>query len=246
MYVGIFGSGKWALLISQKLNDLGIQHIIFGSNKAIRDVKDRLNVANIKLNHAIIASSTKEHLNDLMLCLKTNPKNIFIEKGLDTPIDNHLKLKLINSNIFILNQYRFSEVMRILKKFDLNKIVSIKYSLMIDSDNVSEWVPHILSIDNFIRNKENTTFIHRFGIYSIDKNVSLKICKKKIRKITAYIDTTSFNFIINFGKDNSLSIYSKRKNRIKNLSFLDEDCLKKQIFHIFNDKTINLQKLNLN
>lgn len=246
MYVGIFGSGKWALLISQKLNDFGIQHIIFGSNKALPAVEDRLNVENIKLNHAIIASSTNDHLNDLMICLKTNPKNIFIEKGLHTPIENHIKLKLTNFNVFILNQYRFSEVMRILKKFDLNKIVSIKYSLMINSDNVSEWVPHILSIDNFIRNKENTSFIHRFGTYNIDTNVTLEICKKKIRKMTAYIDTTSFNFIINFGKDNSLSIFSKRKNRLKTFSFFDEDCLKKQIYHIFNDKVITLQKLNLN
>jgi hypothetical protein len=128
MHVGIFGSGKWALLISQKLNDLGIPHFIFGRNKSIPLVEDRSNTFNILLNDVIIASSTDNHLNDLMTCLATKPKNIYIEKVLQVPDEDNIRFILQNYNVFILNQYRFSNVMRILKKFNLNLINSVKFA----------------------------------------------------------------------------------------------------------------------
>ena len=244
MHVGIFGSGKWALLISQKLNDLGIQHLIFGSNKTLPLVEDRLNITNIKLDYVIIASSTDDHLNDLVSCLTTNPKNIYIEKGFHVPVEDKIRLVLKNYNIYFLNQYRFSNVMRILKKFDLNIIKSIKYSLIINSNNVSEWVPHIFSIDNFIRNKDNISFIDNFGNHALDNNVILEICKKNFRKIIVYLDTPSFYFIINFGRDNKISIFSKFKNKFRSFTFLNEDCLGKQLAYIFNGKNTILQKLS--
>jgi len=244
MYVGIFGSGKWAQLISQKLHDIGIQHIIFGRNKTIPNVEDRSKIFNIKLDDVIIASSTQDHLNDLMFCLMINPTNIYIEKGLHAPINDDIRLKLKNYNIYLLNQYRFSNVIRILKKFNLNIIKSIRYSLIINSNNVSEWVPHILSIDNFIRNKENSFVIDSFGIYKIDSNVTLGIYNKNFRRMSAYIDTESYYFILDFGINNSISIFSKIRKKFKKFTFIHEDCLRKQLTYIFNGKNINLQKLN--
>jgi hypothetical protein len=62
--------------------------------------------------------------------------------------------------------------------------------------------------------------------------------------MTAHIDTPLFYFIMEFGKDNTISILSKIKRRFRTFTFFNEDCLSKQLAYIFNGKNAKLHKLD--
>ena len=83
----IYGTGKWAKLLGNKLKEQKLDPIYIGSDSAVstytrKNIPD--NVLNAKNPGLIfIASSTNNHLADLKHCLENfkNVSKIFIEKG---------------------------------------------------------------------------------------------------------------------------------------------------------------------
>jgi hypothetical protein len=224
------GSGKWASLIYSKLSNLDIDSSIIGSNKELCNFSRNEIYACQKNCPVIIASSTISHLSDLELSLKLDPSIIYIEKGFYT-LDEYEKAKeQVNVPIYFLSQYRYSAVFKILSKLQ-GKIKKIDYTWKIDRSTISEWVYHILSIDNFIKNKNNKMITTDEGIYRIDDISDFEIKKSDDRQMIIDIESSEYLIQICLGKTNSISIL---ENGItKKIDFQNEDCLFKQLRDIF-------------
>lgn len=226
MHAIIYGSGKWAQLISGKLQKYKVENILVGNNITATSVNKFAKIPSSFYGGMVfIASATKDHFSDLKQCLKTNPKTIFIEKGFDDSRLYSEAKKLTNLPIYILSQYRYSEVIRQVKNL---KIKKIEYNWKIDSDT-KEWMYHIYSIDNFIKKQTNRlpeVINEQFNIDNISSGI---ITKDVTRNLEIKIITDKDNAKINLGKTNSLDYGGKH------LVFDNEDCLDKQINGILND-----------
>lgn len=181
----------------------------------------------------IIASSTKNHLEDLELCLELNPSEIYVEKGFNT-IEEYETAKLLVKNIptYVLSQYRYSSVFTMLKDYNKeNKYNQIDYKWDIDKGEVSEWVYHIVSIDNFLKNKNNRIIVREPGTYRIGSDSDFIIQKSDTRNLSIYLETDSYHIKITLGKSNIL--YITEGDYVRKLEFHNEDCLIKQLREIF-------------
>lgn len=238
MHALIYGTGKWAQLIGEKLP---IKKFFIGNNTNIANFsrKDKL-PKELRNGIVFIASKTNEHYNDYKLAIKQKPGIVFIEKGFNTELD-YSNAKKYSSSIptFILNQYRYSKVFETLKE-KVNDIKKCVFDWKVES-NIKEWGYHIASIDNYIRNTNNMFFITDPNAYKIDHITSIKIDIAEQRKLDIKIATFGKEIEINLGKMNIITF--KGLKGIEYFEFYDdEDCLDKQIKGILN-QDIRLERV---
>lgn len=230
MHALIYGTGRWAQLIASKLD---IDKFFIGSNKDISNYSRRQKLP-ANLNNAIvfIASETKNHFSDFKNALKTNPSIIYVEKGFSTNLDYINAKKLAGEiPVYILNQYRYSKVFDTLKE-NVSHYKRCVYDWKVDS-SISEWVYHIASIDNYIRNKNNLFLTDEPNTYNIDHISSFKIDKSNTRNLKILVVTFGKEIEISLGETNIISF--KNTNGIEYFEFYDqEDCLGKMIQGIMN------------
>jgi hypothetical protein len=190
-----------------------------------------------------IASSTKDHFRDLEYSLKLKPSKIFIEKGFLNQEEKEMAQQLVgNIPTYILSQYRYSDAVN--SVINLNQsVISCRYNWAVDSDNISEWAYHILSIDNYLKNTNNQLYIQEPGEYNIDQISSVSIQRADKRSLLIELETDQHNIHIDLGKNNKISITNKQTDDIFNLDCEQEDCLGKQIKSVINSDTTILERL---
>ena len=244
MHAVIYGTGKWATLIKFSLQRLGIETINVGSNTSFSTfTRDSLPKEQYQNLFVIIASATADHLTDLQHCLDLNPAAIFIEKGFSDALEKTNAKELCKSiPTFIMSQYRYSSVLENLKEFtDIRKI---HYSWQIDKDDISEWVPHIISIDNFIKGTYNEYYTSEEGTHTIDDISSFTVKRSMLRLLRIHVECGHEDIYINLGKTNNILIKKKNLDIVGNLEYKEEDCLLKQLKHIIKDvDNLKLERL---
>lgn len=189
----------------------------------------------------IIASATKQHLEDLKLCLKMQPSEIYVEKGFSS-IQEYEIAKVLAKDIpiFILSQYRYSGVFEFLKNYlTITKYNQIDYVWDVEKGEISEWAYHIISLNNFLKGKCDRMIINDEGTYRIDESSDFVIKKSEKRNLSIHIETDPHNLKISLGKNNIIEIDEGLDGR--KIEFQNEDCLSKQLKEIFvlkNNKVI--------
>lgn len=217
-------------MICTKLKTLGIGYDTIGSNlcdytrKEITKCKKGLPV--------IIASSTKQHLEDVKLCLDLNPSEIYVEKGFYT-IEEYNRAKEFVGNIplYILSQYRHSAVFKFLEMKGIDDYNQIDYNWEIEKGEISEWTYHIISLDNFLQKRNTRMIVQDEGTYRIDESSGFVIKRSEERNLIIYLQADSEEIVITLGKHNILE-YSEDGD-IRKIEFQNEDCLFKQLREIF-------------
>ena len=174
------------------------------------------------------------------------PKIIFIEKGFCN-VREFEQAKEICKNIptFILSQYRFSGVFSELKKYEIGNIVKCDYEWEVDKGEASEWMPHISSLDNYLRKLDRQYYIEDFGTYRIDDVTDFTLKKSNTRSLTIFVETEKYSIKVNLGKTNGFEILSKKDNSVvEKKIYEDEDCLVNQLESIFiQNDLIKLERL---
>lgn len=218
-------------MISLKLKDVNI----VGSDKSICKYSKK-NLQKLgKGRTVIISSSTEKHLADLENCLQLRPKVIYVEKGFSS-IEEYSIAKKISEKVpvYILSQYRFSAVFKILRNhLGVKNFKKINYTWKIDKSVPSEWAFHIFSIDNYLKNKNNKMLIQNYGDYSIDSISSFSITESDTRSMVIDIETAEYKIKITLGTHNTLSYKEDGNELEKHFVFQNEDCLHKQLRDIF-------------
>lgn len=242
MSVVIFGSGKWARLIGSKLNDLSINCVYVGNSGPGNIPRHKIQTALDYFNKVvIIASATKDHYSDFLLALKINPRSIFVEKGFFNPkeleLARNIKPKI---KTFFLSQYRFSEVFDVIKQFKVGLIKKSLYTWCINSKDVAEWGPHIVSVDKYIRNVRNDVNINAFGKFQLSSDSYVEIYFSEIRKLIAKFETSTHHIEISFGVDNVVNVINLETTERLNFEFKNEDCLQAQLENIFIKNDVSL------
>lgn len=206
---------------------------IIGNNKDIADFT-REEISNARHGGVvIIASATKDHLQDTAIALALNPKFILVEKGYSSIDEIEVaKSCVTNIPVFYLSQYRFSGIFRMLQKYNIGKITKCNYNWEIDKGEISEWFYHILSIDNFLKGKRNFMKVENSGIDIIDEISNYSLVKSTERNLLIDLETKEYVVKIKLGKTNSMEI-TKRNDFTKIMDFQNEDCLFKQLQEIF-------------
>jgi len=168
---------------------------------------------------------------------------IFIEKGFVNQ-EEKKKAKSIIGDVptYILSQYRYSETIDSVINLG-EKITSCKYSWNVDSDNISEWAYHILSIDNYLKKSNNQLYVQEPGEYEIDQISSMLIQGSNQRNLKIEVVTDQYDIKIELGKNNKIAIKNKERDDSFNLEYKQEDCLGKQIKSIANLDTTKLERL---
>lgn len=238
MHALIYGTGKWAQLIGSKLD---FPHYFIGSNKEVANYNRKQKLPKDLHNGLVfIASETKNHFSDFKHALKNNPGIVFVEKGFGTNLDYINAKKLAGDvPVFILSQYRYSKVFETLKE-KVSHYNRCLYDWKVDSE-ISEWVYHIASIDNYVRDKKNLFITNEPNSYKIDHVSSFRIDKSDNRSLKMVVTTFGKEIEITLGETNIISF--KDKNGIEYFEFYDqEDCLDKQIKGILN-QDIRLERI---
>lgn len=132
-----------------------------------------------------------------------------------------------------------------LKKYDIGNIVKCDYEWWIDKGEPSEWISHIISLDNYIRKLDKQYYIEDFGTYRIDDVSDFSIKKSDTKNLNMCIETELFIISVNLGKTNSFEIISKKDNSVlEKKIFEDENYLAQQLEAIFvQDTPIKLQPI---
>lgn len=242
MSVVIFGSGKWARLIGSKLNELSVNCLYVGNSGPNiiprHKIQNSLDYSNKAI---IIASATKDHYSDFLLALKMSPKFIFIEKGFSDPKELDLARSVETpTQTFFLSQYRFSKIFDVIKQFEVGLIKKSLYTWGINSQDVAEWAPHIVSIDNHIRNMRNCMSFNAFGKFQLDSDVEVDIYYSEVRKLIAKFETGTHHIEVSFGVDNELKIVNLKTTEQHKFEFKNEDCLHAQLENIFIKNNVSL------
>jgi hypothetical protein len=240
--VVIFGSGKWAKLIGGKLNDLSVNCLYVGnSGPSIiprHKIQDSLEYSD---KAVIIASATKDHYSDFLLALKINPRSIYVEKGFSDPKELELARSVRTPiKTFFLSQYRFSKIFDVIKQFEVGLIKKSLFTWGINSQDVAEWMPHIVSIDNYIRNARNHSNINNFGKFKLDSVADVNIYFSEVRKLIAKFETDTHHIQVSFGVNNLVKIINLKTNEQHNFEFKNEDCLHAQLENIFVKNNVSL------
>lgn len=248
MHAVIYGTGKWAQLLKIKLKSLGLDSVLIGNNPLVANYtrEELLRVAKNYYNLPVfIASATKDHFSDMTHSSMLYPSSIFVEKGFSNSEENlNAKswAKHKTFSIYILSQYRYSKVLEILESFK-EDIVSILHDWTIDKGLISEWVSHIISIDNFIKNSNNQFYTNVEGSYILDNVSNFKIHFGNVRELKTIITTKDETILINFGVTNSIHI--KNNHGVEAYScFQNEDCITLQLKDIIrNTENLRLERL---
>ncbi len=242
MSVVIFGTGKWARLIGSKLNDLSINCVYVGSSGLDSVPRHKILTTPDYFSKAvIIASATKDHYSDFLLALDINPIMIFVEKGFsgseELGLARNIKPPI---KTFFLSQYRFSKVFDVINQLNVGLIKKTFYEWGINSRDVAEWGPHIVSIDNYIRNVQNKVSINAFGKFQIDSGADVEIYFSEIRKLISKFETSTHHIEISFGVDNVVNIINLETTEQLKFEFKNEDCLRAQLENIFIKNDVSL------
>lgn len=188
-----------------------------------------------------IASSTKEHYNDLIHSLNLLPSAVFVEKGFNTPAEKAEARKLMgNVPIYFLSQRRYYDIIQTV--IGLNESVTkCVYNWTVEK-GISEWVYHINSLDNYIRNVNNEFYADTPGEYVIDKDAkfSIQIGSKRILEINVTTELHDIHIILE--QDNQAQITHKQTGNIIEMKRERQDCLNDQIKDIVANIT-NITKL---
>lgn len=185
-----------------------------------------------------IASKSENHFRDFQDCLGHNPCEIYIEKGFSSIKEKEEACRLAGSiPVYFLSQYRFSSILEKFLKYN-ETICGIKYIWNVDQHAAQEWLYHIVSIDNYIKNTNNNLFIEDYGIYDIDALSQVQIIKSQERSCKIEIETNSADYIIELGMTNKLY-----RNHLVVESQDSEDCLDKQLSSIINGNREKLERL---
>lgn len=163
---------------------------------------------------------------------------MFVEKGFLNKEEHNIAKGLFN-NTFVLSQYRFSKIFEVLKKYEIGNIIKCDYEWEIDNSTPSEWVHHIISIDNYLKENNLKFYVKDFGTYRIDDVSDFTIKQTAARSLKIYLETNKADIILELGKENSYSIISKLDNIVEKNTYENEDCLLQQLNSIFiqNDLT---------
>lgn len=248
MHAVIYGTGKWAQLLKIKLKSLGFDSILIGNNPLVANY-NRAEMSYIAKEYynlpVFIASATKDHVADIMHSIMLHPSSIFVEKGFSNFEDKNNAVswaKYKNFPVYILSQYRYSKVLEILESFK-EDIVSISHNWTIDKGLVSEWLSHIISIDNFIKNSNNQFYTNIEGSYILDNVSNFRISRGTPRELKTIVNTKDETIIVNFGITNSIHI--KNKHGVDAYShFENEDCITSQLKDILrNTENLRLERL---
>jgi len=217
-------------LICSKLKQLGIGYDTIGSNLCNHTKKD---LSKCRKNlPVIIASATKQHLDDVKLCLDLNPSRIYVEKGFYTVEEYALAKELVGDiPLYILSQYRYSAIFKFLEFKGIDKFNQIDYNWEIEKGEISEWCYHIISLNNFLRKNNNRMIVREEGTYRIDESSDFVIKRSENRNLVIYLQTDSYEIKITLGKSNILEYTEDKDNR--KIEFQNEDCLLKQLQEIF-------------
>lgn len=237
MHAVIFGTGKWARLIGDKVSTLSYTPVYIGT-KSSDFTRDTIPKNAFRDSIVFIASKTENHFKDMVQAIRLKPSKIFIEKGFSNLPERKLARYFCRGiDTGILSQYRYSEVFDpVIENKD--KIISIKYNLTIDQDNLKEWSQHIVSIDNFIKGKKISKYNFVYGPNTIDQISYSYITLSNTRSFEIIIKLFNQEFRINLGKDNSIIL------RNETLVYENEDCLLKQLKDvIFNFPDSRIERL---
>jgi hypothetical protein len=228
----VFGTGKWANLIGLKLQSNGITPLFVGSNNAdyTRDNLSHLLDCGCPI---FIASSTTDHYKDLVKSISLNPSVIFVEKGFANCEQKQQAKSIVNNiPVYILSQYRYSEVFDYLLSLN-DKINKCYYNWTIEKGKISEWAHHIISIDNYIKKTDNQLDITLPGKYVLDDISECYINFGEERSLRIDIVTDNYQFNILLGKTSN-KIHADIENTT--LEF-NEDCLKNEIDDVLHNIT---------
>jgi len=241
----IYGTGKWALLLQIKLKSFGFDTLLIGNNSAIANY-NRSSIPLDKYQNLpiFVASATKDHFHDLVHSLMLKPKIIFIEKGFISKKEKE-SAKLIGKDIpkYIMSQYRYSKIFDVLDPFK-NDIISIIYEWTIDKGDVSEWIPHIISIDNYLKNTNNESYAKRYGSYRIDKISKFVIVKDSFRNLKIKVLTKENEINMHIGVSNSIVIGRRDGSVTATTGYSNEDTLGNQLKDIItNTENLRLERL---
>ena len=245
MHAIIYGTGKWALFLQIKLKSFGFDSLLIGNNSAIANY-DRTNIPFDEYQNlpVFIASATKDHFHDLVHSLMLKPKVIFIEKGFSSNREKE-SAKLLGKDIpkYIMSQYRYSKIFDVLEPFK-NDIISISYEWTIDKGEVSEWVPHIISIDNYIKNTNNENYANKYGSHRIDKTSKFVIVKDSFRNLKIKILTKEDEITMHVGTSTDIAIARRNGSVTATTGYSNEDTLGNQLKDIItNTENLRLERL---
>ena len=245
MHAIIYGTGKWALFLQIKLKSFGFDSLLIGNNSAIANY-DRTNIPFDEYQNlpVFIASATKDHFHDLVHSLMLKPKIIFIEKGFSSNREKE-SAKLLGKDIpkYIMSQYRYSKIFDVLEPFK-NDIISISYEWTVDNGEVSEWVPHIISIDNYIKNTNNENYANKYGSHRIDKTSKFVIVKDSFRNLKIKILTKEDEITMHVGTSTDIAIARRNGSVTATTGYSNEDTLGNQLKDIItNTENLRLERL---
>lgn len=237
----VIGSGKWARVVTDKLNLLkDIQTTVVGNDTTFADLNRRDIIQCPRGSAVLILSKTSQHLEDLVLSMLLNPKLIFVEKGFSNEQEMQIAKECLgNVPGFILSQYRFSNVFNLLKNISSEVIIKINYFWTIEKGEPKEWAYHILSIDNFIKKIKNPNNIDTFGFYKLDSISDVIIKQGSSRKLSTEISTQENVYYIDLGVTNRITKVNKATREVSEQEFINEDCLMHQLQSIFQDNNVS-------
>lgn len=238
MYAVIYGTGKWARTLGNKIKDHGLLPVHIGSDDRLA-LFSRSQYPKFTQGYPLfILSKTENHFKDLKDCLPHLPKEIYIEKGFSSATERQQAKELVgNIPVFFLSQYRFSQIFEDFLK-EQETICGIKYNWYVEQHSAQEWMHHIVSIDNYLKNNNCDLYVEHYGHYVIDSISQVNIVKSEIRSLIIEIETTAADYTIELGKTNILKRGPTILNMVEN-----EDCLSEQISQIINAKKEKLERL---
>jgi hypothetical protein len=244
----IYGTGKWAQLLKIKLKSLGLSPILIGNNPLVADYNRAKtpHIAKAFWNAPVfIASATKDHFVDMVHSKMFDPSIIFVEKGFINAEEKASATSWAADRkipVYILSQYRYSKVLEILESFK-DDIISILHDWTIDKGTISEWVYHIMSIDNYIKNSNNQFYTYVEGSHIIDRISNFRIVFGNSRELKTIIKTKDETIVLNFGTTNSIHIKNTYGVDAYS-SFQNEDCITSQLKDIIkNTENLRLERL---
>lgn len=164
-----------------------------------------------------IASATKDHLQDLRICLSHYPSKIFVEKGFASEKEKELARYHVGKiPTYIMSQHRYSKILDpLMSAIDIDKPIKCVYNWDIERDSVSEFLYHIISLDSYIKSKDVSLYVNDFGTHIIDSISTVTFNKSTKRKLTINLETVLSAVKIVLGEHNSIVIKNKNDNKTK-------------------------------
>jgi len=226
LYAVVYGTGKWARLIGEKLKLLNVAPVFVGSNSERADfARDDPGLLQNQNCPVFVASATQNHLSDVEHCIKLNPSKIFVEKGFVDSVQRARARELTKHvPAYVINQRIYSSVFDV-PELD-GKILQCEFDWCVDVGNTSEWAYHMVSIDNYIRKLRRDLYITQPGTCSFDPVTVFSIREGAERLLRINVTTDNSQLKFELGHTNQVSILT---TPVRQLQFVNEDCLTKAI-----------------